>query len=89
MSEIKLKPCPFCGGAVRIQPTDGAGNWRDQSYIHYPYREKGYVLVHDTNNSEDECPIATYAEDETSLGKWIYNSEKSAAEAWNRRANNE
>lgn len=85
MSEIELKPCPFCGGAVRLQLTDAEGNWRDKSYLEYPYSGIGYVLVHDTNNSEDECPIATYAEDETSLGRWMYNSEKSAEEAWNRR----
>ena len=85
MSEIKLKTCPFCGGTVRLQITDGKGNWRDKNYIENPYSGIGYVLVHNTNNSEYECPIATYAEDETSLGKWIYNSKKRAAEAWNRR----
>lgn len=85
MSEIKLKPCPFCGGEVRIQLTDEEGNWRDRSYLKEPYSGTGYELVHDTNNAEDGCPIATYPEDERSLGIWNYDSEKSAIEAWNRR----
>ena len=85
ISEIKLLPCPFCGGKARIQLTDEEGNWRERSYLQNPYSGIGYVLIH-TNNAEDECPIATYSEDETSLGIWNYDSEKSAVEAWNRRA---
>lgn len=89
MGEIKLKPCPFCGGTVRIQLTDGEGNWKDRSYTDCPYSGIGYVLVHNTDNAEDECPIATYAEDKISLGTWIYSSEKRAARAWNKRAGQE
>lgn len=77
----KLEKCPFCGGEARIQLTDEEGNFRDSDYLQDPWSGVGYVLVHDV----PECPISK-PEGEI-VGSFIYDSEKDAAEAWNKRFN--
>ena len=36
-TDEKLRPCPFCGGKARLQPTDDEGNFKDESYLENPY----------------------------------------------------
>lgn len=63
MSEIKLKPCPFCGGEAHIDCFPGL----DRPY--FPVCNNEMCIACDT--------ILTFL------------TEKDAAEAWNRRADNE
>ena len=89
MPEIKLKPCPFCGGDIKIVVCDDEGNLHNKDYEKDPWSGLGYRLYHDiTDTNAEDCPIAGY-EDEGELGIFIYNSREEAAEAWNRRAENE
>ena len=82
MNEKKLRPCPICGGEVRLQLTDEEGNFKDESYLENPYSGVGYVLVHDISDSES-CPIATHCDE--ALGTNIYASKEAAINAWNGR----
>lgn len=79
----KLRPCPFCGGEARLQLTDEEGNFRDESYLENPYSGVGYVIMHDTNNSTSDCPIAT--DSDSSQGSYIYESKEEAIITWNKR----
>lgn len=63
MSEIKLKPCPFCGGEAHIDCFPGL----DRPY--FPVCNNEMCIACDT--------IVTFL------------TKKDAAEAWNRRAENE
>ena len=78
----KLRPCPICGGEVRLQLTDEEGNFKDESYLENPYSGVGYVLVHDISDSET-CPIATHCDEV--LGTYIYTSKEAAINAWSGR----
>ena len=78
----KLRPCPICGGEVRLQLTDEEGNFKDESYLENHYSGVGYVLVHDISDSET-CPIATHCDEV--LGTYIYTSKEAAINAWNGR----
>lgn len=83
----KLKSCPFCGGEAYIAITDDEGNFHEyhkEEYLKNPYSGLRYALMHDADKYED-CPIANDKEDEQALGKWLYDTEKEAIEAWNRR----
>lgn len=71
---IELKPCPFCGGRIKIVTTQYGGI--------------GYQLYHDvTSDPTGICPIARH-EGEGEMGVWIYDTRNEAIEAWNRRADN-
>ena len=37
MSEIKLNPCPFCGGKISLVLCDDEGNLHDEAYREHPY----------------------------------------------------
>lgn len=82
-TDEKLRSCPFCGGKARLQPTDDEGNFKDESYLENPYSGVGYVIMHDTSNSTDCCPIAT--DSDSSQGSYIYASKEAAINAWNGR----
>lgn len=86
--EIKLKPCPFCGGKVSLVLCDDEGNLHDEAYREHPYSGLGFML-HLAHEENPECPIASYECDGGILGGvYIYDTEEQAAEAWNRRADN-
>ena len=85
-NDIKLKPCPFCGGEVRIVVMDDEFNIRSKAYEKDPFSGLQYGLYH----SEEEnpyCPIATDSEE--FLGVFGYDTKVEAIEAWNRRVENE
>ena len=75
-SEIRLKPCPFCGGNAEVahlvrplgQPSDAAGWYSDLHMEHaWQVRCEG-----------GDCPV---------MPETVYcNSPDEAAELWNRRA---
>lgn len=83
----KLRPCPFCGGEAKLQLTDYEGNFKDESYLENPYSGVGYVIMHDTSNSTDGCPIAT--DSDSSQGSYIYASKEAAINAWNGRTDDD
>ena len=86
--EIKLKPCPFCGGKVSLVLCDDEGNLHDEAYREHPYSGLGFMLHH-AHEENPECPIASYECDGGILGRvYIYDTEEQATEAWNRRAEN-
>ena len=85
----ELKPCPFCGGKVSIILCDDEGNLHDESYREHPYSGLGFMLHH-AHEDNPECPIASYECDGGILGGvYIYDTEEQAAEAWNRRVDND
>ena len=83
----ELKPCPFCDGSVKIVVMDDEGNiHREDGYEQEPWSGLTYGLIHDDKNSGDDCPIATFFEDDRTIGRFLYDSKEEATEAWNRRA---
>ena len=83
MNEIKLLPCPFCGGKAYILISDAEGNIHDWDYEQNPWSGLTYQLSHDMAAEKRECPIATHS-DET-IGARLYESREEAAAAWNGR----
>lgn len=83
--EMKLLPCPFCGGKTKIAVCDSEGNLRDDDYEQNPWSGLGYQLIHTIEENEG-CPIAKYDCDGAEMGVYIYDSKEEAIEAWNRRA---
>lgn len=78
----KLKPCPFCGGKVKLIPLDDEFNIKDEEYAKNPWSGLQYGLYHCAEENED-CPIAT-VEGEI-LGAYGYDTKREAAKEWNRR----
>lgn len=70
MSDIELKPCPFCSGKVKVAK--------------YEYGD-GYVIDHPNSFDPDSytCPISCYEGE--GIGCVYYDTEQEAAEAWNKR----
>ncbi len=84
-----LKSCPFCGGKVSLVLCDDEGNLHGEAYRERPYSGVGFMLRH-THEENPSCPIASYECDGGILGGvYIYDTEERAAEAWNRRAEND
>ena len=80
----ELKPCPFCGGTAKIQICDDEGNLRNESYKSDPWSGLSYTLAHDNRENED-CPIASHAEDGGIIGTFLYDIEQELIVAWNKR----
>lgn len=77
--------CPFCGGEVHITVCDDEGNLHyEEGYEENPWSGLGYKLVHERCDvkSKRSCPIATYDEDCTQLGTYIYDTCEEAENAW-------
>ncbi len=84
-NELKLKPCPFCGGEVVIQIRDDEGNLHNEKgYEENPWSGLSYTIGHYHEDNEG-CPIASYKEDEGQMGVYLYDTREDAIEAWNRR----
>ena len=86
----ELKPCPFCGGAIRIAVCDDEGNTHDADYENNAWSGLGYQLYHDIADvpEDEECPIARLV-GEGVMGAWIYDTREEAVEACNRRVDND
>lgn len=81
----KLKPCPFCGGNVRILVCDDEGNIHPDEYEDDPWSGLGYQLAHGEDDMIGKCPIAKFNEDYGVMGMNIYDTEEEAVGAWNKR----
>jgi hypothetical protein len=83
----KLKPCPFCGGQIRIQLTDEEGNFRSESYLDNPYSGISYCLLHEEKDVPKgiHCPIATFDDDCRFLGIYLFDTFEEAIAACNER----
>ena len=82
MSE--LKPCPFCGGNVKIQIRDDEGNLKPESYKNNPWSGLSFSVQHHHSDNE-KCPIATHHGEP--LGVFLYSSEDELTARWNNREN--
>lgn len=71
---MKLKPCPFCGGEAKIYAYESEQVLYDKDTLGYLDTE--YILKYGSYCEGCGCMNAEKM------------SEKSAAEAWNRRADN-
>lgn len=80
--ETILKPCPFCGGKVKIYVSDDEGNYRPDEYEDDPWSGLTFTLGHPRGKNKD-CPIANH--DGEILGTFLYESREEAAETWNTR----
>lgn len=81
----KLKKCPFCGGTIKIVICDDEGNIHNKDYLDILYSGISYGLQHDDNNAEKSCPIANFSCDNSFMGRYLYDTEQEAIEAWNKR----
>ena len=78
----ELKPCPFCGGKLKIIILDDEFNVHDEEYEKEPWSGLQYALFHGVEENED-CPIANHEGE--MLGVYGYDTKDEAIEAWNRR----
>lgn len=77
--------CPFCGGEIRIVVCDDEGNLHEDDYEKDPWSGLGYQLAHDEADSIGICPIAKFDGDESTLGRYTYDTRDEAAETWHKR----
>lgn len=85
-NEIKLDPCPFCGGEVEVVVCDDEGNIHSEEYECDPWSGLSYGLRHMADRNAN-CPIAEGWDD--LLGCYLYDTREEAVAAWNRRAGKE
>lgn len=71
MSEIKLLPCPFCGGEARLQTLDGSEDGQAKCINYEDELHCGYSFVHCYGCDTDFMHHGEYAKD--------------VLEAWNTR----
>ena len=81
MKDVELKPCPFCGGKAKIVCCE-----YNMSNIYQSGPEYRIIHSHEENMN---CPIAQYGIYDALIGVYTYNTKQEAAEAWNRRVNND
>lgn len=82
-----LAPCPFCGGSAKIVVCDDEGNSHGEEYRSNPWSGLTFAIVHDETCGHEDCPIAT--DEGEMLGRYTYDTEEEAADAWNRRVKEE
>lgn len=82
MPEIKLKPCPFCGGEVSMSLTGrGTTNW--------------LFITRGTSKTKKNCKCRVFMESDSYSIDCLNSHEaaeracKELADAWNRRADGE
>ena len=90
MNNIKLKPCPFCGGAAKLVQIRGENHnyWADGLF---------YIEVDHKVNVEYVCPLYAHAfghygggyNKRTQQYAEVTEKAKEACEKWNRRAYDE
>ena len=89
MDEIKLLPCPFCGReAAFIGVHDDEGNYHGRIGCDYeaePWSGLSYALHH---KGWGDCLLCT-GDTWSVMGGMLFDSAEEAAEAWNRRINDE
>lgn len=80
---IKLQPCPFCGGPVHFIICDDEGNiHNEEGYESDSWSGLGYMIGHEASDVPEGiiCPISTHPCE--SLGMHIYNSREEIAQIW-------
>lgn len=85
LKDIRIKPCPFCGIAPKIQRVDTAGNFLPDDYEERDDEITRMILVHPVK--WNECPIAT--NDSVGTEDWLGNIEYDNVDEiisfWNRK----
>ena len=66
----ELKPCPFCGGEVRLALCDSEGNPRDDDYLQDPYSGVGYHIVHSAKDIPEEKTVTALLQQLTRMSIW-------------------
>ena len=77
MDEIKLLPCPFCGGTKLFVGTVAEAAMQDRNHPEYYSNSRNYTVVCDY--TEGGCGASSGGGSR---------SKEEAAEAWNRRVDN-
>lgn len=85
MLDLKLKPCPFCGGFPKIIVCDDEGNIHSENYINNPYSGIGFMLDHNIEDNPN-CPIANHNGEP--CGCTIYDTLDEFVNTWNNRYKN-
>lgn len=85
MLDLKLKPCPFCGGFPKIIVCDDEGNIHSENYINNPYSGIGFMLEHNIEDNPN-CPIANHSGEP--CGCTIYDTLDESVNTWNNRYKN-
>ncbi len=83
-----LKCCPFAVEKQRLYVVMTKEKSTNDNYANDPWNGLWYQIRHSHEENEG-CPIARYAEDNTAIGTYTYNTREEAVEAWNRRTNND